>query len=304
MIRQRTLKHSIQAIGVGLHTGQSVNLIIHPAAIDAGIVFRRIDCDPFVEIPARTEYVSNTELATSISHAGVTISTVEHLMATLCGLGIDNAIIDVDSSEVPIMDGSSSPFVFLLESAGIALQDAAKKMIRVKKRIAVQDEDKWAALEPHTGFAIDLSIAFDYPVFEHMETHVKVNFSSTSFIKEICRARTFGFESDIEALRKRNLALGGSLDNAVVLNQKEVINKEGLRSSDELVCHKMLDVMGDLYLLGHTLIGQYSGHKTGHAINNKLSQTLLADPDAWEIFVCDEQADDINISFIDPIGAL
>jgi UDP-3-O-[3-hydroxymyristoyl] N-acetylglucosamine deacetylase len=298
--RQRTLKNLISATGVGLHSGQKVYLTLRPAAPDTGIVFRRVDLDVPVEIPASAQCVGDTSLSTTLIKDGVRVATVEHLLSALAGLGIDNAYIDLSAPEVPIMDGSASPFVFLILSAGITEQNAAKRFIRIKKPVVVEDGDKWVRFDPYEGFKVSFSIDFDHPAFRSATQQSELDFSSTSFVKEVSRARTFGFMSDIERLRQRNLALGGSLDNAVVLDDYRVINDDGLRYDDEFVRHKMLDAIGDLYLLGHSLIGAFSGHKSGHALNNRLLRTLLADETAWEAVTFGEQ-DAVPIPYLQPV---
>ena len=282
MVKQRTLKNSIRAAGVGLHTGQKVFMNLRPAAPDTGIVFRRVDLDEPVEIPARAHLVGDTTLGTSLVMGEVRIATVEHLLSALAGLGIDNAYIDLSASEVPIMDGSAGPFVFLIQSAGIEEQNAPKRFIRIKRTIEVRQEDKWARLEPYDGFSVGVEIDFDHPVFKQHTRHSLVDFSSTSFVKEVSRARTFGFLRDIEYLRRRNLTLGASLDNAIALDEFRILNEDGLRYEDEFVKHKVLDAVGDLYLLGHTLIGRYVAYKPGHGLNNAILRTLLAESSAWE----------------------
>ena len=303
MIRQRTLKNTIRATGVGLHTGKKVYLTLRPAEIDNGIVFRRVDFEVPVVIPSHPLNVENTELATSLGKNGVRISTVEHLMAALAGLGIDNAFVDLSADEVPIMDGSSGPFVFLIQSAGIEEQDAPKKFIRIKKMILAEQDDKWVRFDPFDGFKVSFTIEFDHPMFNNLSQQAEVDFSTTSFVKEISRARTFGFMRDIEALRRRDLALGGSLDNAIVVDDYRVLNEDGLRYDDEFVKHKILDAIGDLYLLGHTLIGAFSGYKSGHALNNQLLRALLEDETAWEQVTFDN-AKDAPISYAQPIEAV
>lgn len=299
MIKQRTLKNTIRATGVGLHTGDKVYLTLHPSEANTGIRFRRVDLDSPVMIAARPENVGETKLSTTLMRDGVKVSTVEHLLSALAGLGIDNAIIDVSAPEVPIMDGSAGPFVFLLQSAGVVEQDAPKQYIRIKRAIRVEDGDKWAAFEPFDGFKVTFTIDFEHPAFsDHLKTAV-MDFSSTTFVKEVSRARTFGFMRDIEFLRENNLALGGSLDNAIVVDDDKVLNEDGLRYADEFVKHKILDAIGDLYLLGHSLIGEYQGFKSGHALNNKLLLTLLEQKDAWEM-VSFENAEDAPISFMRP----
>ncbi len=283
MIKQRTLKNTIRATGVGLHTGDKVYLTLHPAAVDTGICFRRVDLPEPVIIRATSDNVGETKLSTTLVQGDVKISTVEHLLSALAGLGIDNAIVDVSSAEVPIMDGSAGPFVFLIQSAGIVEQDSPKKYIRIKKPIRVDEDDKWASFEPFDGFKVTFTIDFEHPAFaDHLKT-ATMDFSSTTFVKEVSRARTFGFMKDIEFLRENNLALGGSLDNAIVVDDDKVLNEDGLRYADEFVKHKILDAIGDLYLLGHSLIGEFHGYKSGHSLNNKLLRALLENKDAWEI---------------------
>jgi len=282
VIQQRTLKNLIRATGVGLHTGEKVFLTLRPAAPDTGIVFTRVDLPHPVEIKADPYAVGDTRLSSCLVKDGVSISTVEHLMSALAGLGIDNVYIDVTAPEVPIMDGSAGPFVFLLQSAGIEEQNAPKKFIRILKTIDVSDGDKWVRLAPYHGFKIDLAIDFAHPVFEHGRQSVTIDFSSTSFIKEVSRARTFGFMQDVETMRAHGLALGGSLENAIVMDEYRILNNDGLRYDDEFVKHKALDAIGDLYLLGHPLIGAFSGYKSGHALNNQLLRRVLQDSQAWE----------------------
>ena len=297
MIKQRTLKTSIRATGVGLHTGDKVFLTFHPAPVDSGIVFRRVDLDPIVEIEARPENVGETTLSTCLVKDGVRISTVEHLLSAMAGLGIDNAIIDVSAPEVPIMDGSAGPFVFLIQSAGVEEQNKAKQFIRIKKKVTVSDGDKEATFEPYDGFKVAFSIEFNHPVFHHSMQTAVVDFSSTSFVREVSRARTFGFMNDIEHLRANNLAQGGSMDNAIVLDEYRVLNEDGLRYADEFVKHKILDAIGDLYLLGNSLVGSFKGVKSGHALNNKLIRALVADASAWELVSFDD-AKSAPISYI------
>jgi UDP-3-O-[3-hydroxymyristoyl] N-acetylglucosamine deacetylase len=299
MIRQRTLKNVIRATGIGLHTGEKVYLTLRPAAPDMGIVFRRVDLADRVEIKASPLNVGDTQLSTSLAKDGVRISTVEHLLSAFAGLGIDNAYVDVSAPEVPIMDGSAGPFVFLLQSAGIQEQNAPKKFIRIKHSVLVEDGDKWARFDPFNGFKVSFTIEFDHPVFKSRRQEAAVDFSTTSFVKEVSRARTFGFMRDIEYLREQNLALGGSLDNAVVVDDYRVLNEDGLRYEDEFVKHKILDAIGDLYLLGHSLIGQFTGFKSGHGLNNHLLRTLLADRSAWEeVTFTDEHS--VPISYLQP----
>jgi UDP-3-O-[3-hydroxymyristoyl] N-acetylglucosamine deacetylase len=298
--KQRTLKNIISATGIGLHTGEKVYMTLRPAAPNTGIVFRRVDLDRPVEIPARPEFVGDTQLSTTLVKQNTRIATVEHLMSAFAGLGIDNAYIDLTAPEVPIMDGSASPFVFLILSAGIVEQNAPKKFVRIKRSVKIEDGDKWAQFEPHDGFKMSMQIDFDHPMFTESSQRAELDFSSTSFVREVSRARTFGFMRDIEKLRQQNLALGGSHDNAVVLDDYRVINDDGLRYEDEFVKHKMLDAVGDLYLLGHGLIGAFSAYKTGHALNNRLLRLLLAESDAWELVSFDEN-DAAPIPYAAPI---
>ncbi len=290
MIRQRTLKNTIRATGIGLHTGKKVYLTLNPAPIDTGVVFRRVDSHPPVVIPSHPTHVHDTALATTLAKDGVRVSTVEHLMAAFAGLGIDNCFVDLSSDEVPIMDGSAAPFVFLIQSAGILEQGAAKKFIRIKKPVEVREGDKWARFDPFNGFKVAFTIDFDHPVFADQSQSAEMDFSSTSFVRELSRARTFGFMKDIEELRKRDLARGGSLDNAIVIDDFRVLNTDGLRYKNEFVRHKMLDAIGDLYLLGHSLIGAFSGYKSGHALNNALVRELLKQSSAWEEVVYEDVA--------------
>lgn len=282
MIKQRTLRKVIQATGVGLHSGKKGLLTLKPAPINTGIVFRRTDLDPVVEISAVYDNVSDTMLCTSLSHQNVKVATVEHLLSAMAGLGIDNAYVDVDSPEVPIMDGSAAPFVFLIQSAGVIEQEAARKFIRVKKSVRIEDGDKYAEFSPYEGFRVGFTIAYNHPVFNEKPQRSVFDFSSTSYIKEVCRARTFGFLSDYEKLRENDLAKGGSLDNAIVVDEYRVLNDDGLRFENEFVSHKVLDVIGDVYLLGCGLIGAFEGYKSGHEMNNRLLRTLMARQDAWE----------------------
>ncbi len=297
MIKQRTLKNTIRATGVGLHTGEKVYLTLRPAEPNTGIVFRRVDLAEPVSIKATPKNVGETVLSTTLVDGKVKISTIEHLLSAFAGLGIDNAIVDVSAAEVPIMDGSAGPFVFLLQSAGVEEQDAPKQYIRIKRAIRVEEGDKWAAFEPFDGFKVTFTIDFEHPAFEeHLKT-ATMDFSSTTFVKEVSRARTFGFMKDIEMLRENNLALGGSLDNAIVVDDSKILNEDGLRCADEFVKHKILDAIGDLYLLGHSLIGQFTGYKSGHGLNNKLLRTLLQDTDAWEMVSFSEE-NEAPISFM------
>lgn len=291
MIKQRTLKNVIRATGVGLHSGEMVYLTLRPAAPNTGIIFRRVDLDPVVEIEAKAENVGETALSTTLIQNGQRVSTVEHLLSAFAGLGIDNAYIDLNAAEVPIMDGSAGPFVFLVQSAGIEEQSAAKQFIRIKKPVLLEDGDKWAKFEPFEGFKVSFTIDFEHPAFTGRPQQVDVDFSSTSFVREVSRARTFGFMKDIEKLREMNLALGGSMDNAIVVDDFRVLNEDGLRYEDEFVRHKVLDAIGDLYLLGHSLIGAFVGHKSGHEVNNRLLRKLLAQQDCWELVTFEEDAD-------------
>jgi UDP-3-O-[3-hydroxymyristoyl] N-acetylglucosamine deacetylase len=285
MLRQRTLKSLVSASGVGLHTGQKVRITLRPAQPDTGIVFRRVDLREPVELPARAELVGEARLASTLVKGDVKIHTVEHLMSALNGLGVDNAYIDIDAPELPIMDGSASPFALLIQQAGIVEQAVAKKFLRVKKSVEVREGDKWAKLEPYEGCRLSFSIEFRHPVIERSTQSVSIDFAETSYLKEIARARTFGFMHEVEDLRDSGLALGGGLDNAVVLDEYRVLNAEGLRFADEFIRHKLLDAMGDLYLLGHPLLGAFSAHKSGHALNNKLARAALAEPGVLETVI-------------------
>jgi UDP-3-O-[3-hydroxymyristoyl] N-acetylglucosamine deacetylase len=289
MINQRTPKKVIQATGVGLHSGDKVLLTLRPAPINTGIIFRRIDLSPVVEIPASADCVCDTTLCTSLEKEGVKVATIEHLMSALAGLGIDNAYIDINSSEIPIMDGSAAPFVFLIQSAGIEKQAAAKRFIRILKPIRIEEDDKYVQFTPYNGFKISFTIDFEHPVFNSRPQQATFDFSATSYVKEVCRARTFGFLSDYEKLRECNLAKGGSLDNAIVVDDYRIINEEGLRFSDEFVKHKVLDAIGDLYLLGSSLIGSFEGYKSGHELNNRLLRALMVQTDAWEYTYFDSE---------------
>jgi UDP-3-O-[3-hydroxymyristoyl] N-acetylglucosamine deacetylase len=282
MIKQRTLKNIVRATGVGLHTGEKVYLTLRPAAPNTGIVFRRIDLEKVVEIKADPYAVKDTRLSSCLEKDNARVQTVEHLMSALAGLGIDNLYVDLSAGEVPIMDGSASPFVFLIQSAGIEEQAAAKKFIRILKPVEVKSDDKWVKFEPYHGFRVDFSIDFKHPVFADRNRRVLVDFEETSFVREVSRARTFGFMQDVETLRSQGLALGGSLDNAIVMDEYRVLNSDGLRYEDEFVKHKALDAIGDLYLLGRPLIGAFTAFKSGHALNNQLLRSLLEREDAWE----------------------
>jgi UDP-3-O-[3-hydroxymyristoyl] N-acetylglucosamine deacetylase len=297
MLNQRTLKNSIRASGVGLHTGKKILMTLRPALPDTGIVFRRTDLEQPVDIQAHAEHVGETMLGTTLHKGDVKISTVEHLLSALAGLGIDNAVIEVSAAEVPIMDGSAGPFVFLLQSAGIEEQKAPKRFIRILESVRVEDGDKWASFDPYNGFKVNFEIEFNHPTFKNHTQVATMDFSTTSFLREISRARTFGFMRDIESLRSRNLALGGNMDNAIVLDDTGILNEDGLRYEDEFVKHKILDAIGDLYLLGHSLIGEFSGFKSGHALNNKLLRALISRESAWEE-VTFESLKDAPISYV------
>ena len=303
MAQQRTIKDSIRSTGIGLHTGRKVLMVLRPAPPNTGIVFRRTDLDPSPDIPARATNVTETTLGTTLASGEAGVSTVEHLMSAFAGLGIDNAVVDLSSSEVPIMDGSAGPFVFLLQSAGIEEQNAAKKFVRILKRVKVEDGDKWARFDPYDGFKVNFEIEFDHPVFKRRSQVASMDFSTTTFLREVSRARTFGFMRDLEYMRSRNLALGGNLDNAIVLDEYRILNEDGLRYEDEFVKHKILDAIGDLYLLGHSLIGEFSGYKSGHALNNRLLRTLIADPSAWEE-VTFETLSDAPISYVPAVATV
>ena len=291
MLKQRTLKNLIKTTGVGLHTGARVEIVLRPAQSNTGIVFHRVDLDQPVSIPADALHVGETRLSSTLKHDGAAISTVEHLMSALAGLGIDNLHVDVAGPEVPIMDGSASPFVFLLQSAGIVEQDADKRYLRIVAPVEVRDGDKWARFEPFNGFKLDFTIDFPHPMFGSENRHVVIDFAEHSYVKEVARARTFGFMQDLEAMREAGLGLGGSLQNAVVLDEYRVLNSEGLRYDNEFVKHKVLDAIGDLYLLGHPLIGQYTAFKSGHGLNNAVARALLARSDAFELVTFAEPAE-------------
>lgn len=302
MIRQRTLKNVIRATGVGLHIGKKVYLTLRPASVNTGIIFRRVDLDKPVEIKASPENVGDTTLSTTLIRDNVRISTVEHLLSALAGFGIDNAYIDLSAAEVPIMDGSAGPFVFLIQSAGVEEQNEVKKFIRIKQKVRVEEADKWAMFAPFNGFKVGFTIQFSHPSFTTKNSQAEIDFSTTSFVKEVSRARTFGFMRDVELLRQNNLALGGSLDNAVVVDDYRVLNEDGLRYEDECVKHKILDAIGDLYLLGHSLIGSFKGYKSGHKLNNALLKKLLETEDAWELVSFEDEVD-LPISFMQPIAS-
>ena len=297
MLRQRTLKSLIRAAGVGLHSGVKVNMVLRPAAPDTGIVFRRVDLDPVVDLPADALMVGDTRMCSCLEReiGGVRakVGTIEHLMSAFAGLGIDNAFVDLDAAEVPILDGSASPFVFLIQSAGIEEQSVPKKFIRIKRPIEVREADragdKWARFEPYDGFRLTFSIIFNHPAIDRTGQEVTIDFAHQSYVREVSRSRTFGFMQEVEWLRENGLALGGGLDNAVVLDEYRVLNGDGLRYSDEFVKHKVLDAIGDLYLLGHPLLASFTAHKSGHALNNALARELLAQPDAWEFVSYEDQ---------------
>ena len=301
MIEQRTLTNVITGTGVGLHKGVKICLTLNPAPVNTGIVFRRVDLDPVVEIPARVENVSSTRLSTTVGCDGIEVSTVEHLMSAFAGLGVDNAYVDVTAGEVPIMDGSSHPFVFLMESAGLELQNAPKKFIRVKKTVRVQEGDMWAKLEPYHGFKVSFVIDFDHPVLKNSNQKVEIDFATTSYKNNISRARTFGFMSDLENLQEAGLAQGASFKNAIVMNRYHVLNEDQLRYSDECARHKVLDAIGDIYLLGHPLIGAFSAYKSGHYLNNRLLVALKQDTSTWEL-VDFERFEDMPASILRPVA--
>ncbi len=303
MIKQRTLKNVIRATGVGLHTGEKVYLTLRPAPADSGIIFRRVDTPQLIEVRACPENVSDTRLSTTLEHNGARISTVEHLMSAFAGLGIDNAYVDLTAAEVPIMDGSAGPFVFLIQSAGVDEQAAPKRFIRIRKTVEIEDNGKWVRFDPWDGFKVSFTIDFDHPIFRNSTQVACVDFSTTSFVKEISRARTFGFMRQLEALRQNGLARGGGLDNAIVMDDFRILNEDGLRYEDEFVKHKILDAIGDLYLLGHPLIGAFSACKSGHALNNRLLRALVADADAWEL-ISFEETDEPAISFARALPAM
>jgi UDP-3-O-[3-hydroxymyristoyl] N-acetylglucosamine deacetylase len=294
MLKQRTLKSLIRASGVGLHSGIKVKIALRPAALNTGIVFRRVDLDPIVDLQASALLVGDTRLCSCLERDGVKVGTIEHLMSAFAGLGIDNAFIDLDAAELPILDGSASPFVFLIQSAGIEEQPVAKKFIRVKRPIEVREADrsgdKWVRFEPHDGFKLSFSIVFNHPAIDRTGQEVTIDFAEHSYVREVARARTFGFMQEVEWLHENGLAQGGGLDNAVVLDEYRVLNTDGLRYSDEFVKHKVLDAIGDLYLLGHPLLASFTAHKSGHALNNALARELLASPDAWEYVSYEDQA--------------
>ena len=290
MIRQRTLSREVTATGVGLHTGEKVRFVLCPAAPGAGIVFRRVDLDPVVEIDVNPYAVGDTRLSSCLVKDGVRVSTVEHLTSALAGLGVDNVRVDLNGPEIPIMDGSSAPFVYLVQSAGIELQAAPKRFVRVLKPVEVRQGDKFVRFDPFEGYRLDFSIDFKHPAFDPAGNHVVIDFAGSSYVKEVSRARTFGFMSDVEMMRSQGLALGGSLNNAIVMDEYRILNADGLRYDNEFVKHKILDAIGDLYLLGHPVIGSYTAYKSGHALNNALLRKLLEDKESWELVSFGEAA--------------
>jgi UDP-3-O-[3-hydroxymyristoyl] N-acetylglucosamine deacetylase len=302
MTKQRTLKNPIRATGVGLHTGKQIHLTLLPAPVNSGIVFRRVDLNPPVDIPATAHNVGETTLSTCLIKDGVRVSTVEHIMSAMAGLGVDNAVVELNAAEVPIMDGSAGPFVFLIQSAGVQEQNALKKFVRVKKEVVLRDGDKVASFLPFEGFKVSFSIEFDHPVFKDRRPQTEVDFSSSSFVKEISRARTFGFMHEIEYLRSKGLAQGGSMANAIVVDEYRILNEDGLRFEHEFVKHKVLDAIGDLYLLGHGLIAEYRAHKSGHSLNNRVLRQLIEQKDAWE-WATFEMSEQPPISYMRPIAA-
>ena len=300
MLAQRTLSNSIKAFGIGLHSGEPITLKLLPAPPDTGIIFRRVDLDPVVEIKARAENVGDTTMSTSLTWKDVKISTVEHLLSAMAGLGIDNAYVEVNAAEIPIMDGSAGPFVFLIQSAGLHEQDAPKKFIRIKEKVRVPYNDAWAQVSPFEGFKVAFTGVWDHPVHKQHGTKASINFNSTSFVKEVSRARTFGFMSDLEALKENDLALGASQKNAVAIGDDTILNEDGLRLENEMTKHKVLDAIGDLYLLGHNLVGSFEGYKSGHTVNNALLRELIARPETWEVTTYDDP-DNSPITYLDPI---
>lgn len=303
MIKQRTIKHAVQETGIGLHKGEKVSMTLRPAPANTGIVFRRIDLEPFVDIPAKADAVGDTVLCTCLSNEdGVSIYTVEHLSSALAGLGIDNIIVEVDSNELPIMDGSASPFIFLLQSAGIEELNAPKKFIRIIKPIRVEEGEKWAEFHPYDGFKIDFRIEFDHPVISQTRQHIVMDFNASSYVNEVSRARTFGFMRDLEYMNANNLALGGSMQNAVALDEYRVLNPEGLRYDDEFLMHKILDAVGDLYLGAHSIVGEFKAFKSGHGLNNKLLNAMLKDTTCWE-YVSYDSPEEVPIQFASAVFA-
>ena len=304
MAQQRTLKNVIRATGVGLHSGEKVYMTLRPAPVDTGIVFRRIDLDPVVEIPASAELVTETTLCTGLTCEGAKVQTVEHLMSAMAGLGVDNAYVELSSAELPIMDGSAGPFVFLIQSAGVAEQDAPKRFIRITRPVEVTEGDKVARFEPYDGFKLGFTVKFDHPMIPASQSRAEVDFSTGAYIKEVARARTFGFMRDLEYMRERNLGLGGSMDNAIVLDEFRVLNEDGLRYTDEFVRHKILDAIGDLYLAGRPILGAYEGFKSGHALNNKLVRALLAETSAWEEVTFEDRGTPSPVTYATPALAV
>lgn len=302
MIKQRTLKNTIRASGVGLHTGKKIYLTLLPGEIDSGIIFRRVDLNPPVEIKATAKNVGETTLSTCLISGDVRVSTIEHILSAMAGLGIDNAVVELDAPEVPIMDGSAGPFIFLLQSAGIQEQPAYKKFVRVLKEVTLKDGDKVATFLPFDGFKVNFSIAFDLPVFQGRNLETTVDFSSSAFVKDISRARTFGFMHEIEYLRSKGLAQGGSMDNAIVVDEYRILNEDGLRYEDEFVKHKVLDAIGDLYLLGNSLLCEYRAHKSGHSLNNRALRLLMDQEDAWEYVTFDDDAN-VPIAYLNAASA-
>ncbi|MFP5358038.1 MAG: UDP-3-O-acyl-N-acetylglucosamine deacetylase [Gammaproteobacteria bacterium] len=299
MVRQRTLQQAVRASGIGLHSGRKVFMSLLPAGPDTGIVFRRTDLSPPVEIPVRADWLREATMCSTLVHDnGTKVSTIEHLMSAFAGLGIDNCIVELSSPEVPIMDGSAGPFVFLIQSAGIHEQDAAKKFIRILQPVQVQEGDKWARFEPYDGYRLNFGIEFKHPAFRSGRQQASIDFSTTSYVREVSRARTFGFMRELDQLRANNLGLGASLDNVVALDEYRVVNADGLRFEDEFVRHKILDAVGDLYLLGHSVIGAYSAYKSGHALNNKLVRAVLADEKAWEIVTFSQASEAAPIAYV------
>ncbi|GAA4900501.1 UDP-3-O-acyl-N-acetylglucosamine deacetylase [Ferrimonas pelagia] len=300
MSKQMTLQRPIQAAGVGLHSGNKVTIAMKPAPVNTGIVFRRVDLDPVVEIPARADLIKETTLCSGLANAqGVKVLTIEHLMAALASLGVDNVYIEVDAPEIPIMDGSASPFLFLLQSAGIAEQSASKKYLRLRKTVRVEEGDKWAEFRPHNGFRLDFSIDFDHPAISRSAQRLALDFSASAFSRQISKARTFGFMKDIEFLQANNLCLGGTMENAIVLDEYRILNPDGLRDPDEFVKHKILDAVGDLYLAGHAILGEFRAHKSGHALNNVLVRAVLADASAWEL-VSFDRPQEVPMDYLAP----
>ena len=300
MLAQRTLSNSIKAFGIGLHSGEPIMLKLMPAPPDTGIIFRRVELDPVVEIKARAENVGDTTMSTSLTWKDVKISTVEHLLSAMAGLGIDNAYVEVNAAEIPIMDGSAGPFVFLIQSAGLHEQDEPKKFIRIKEKVRVPYNDAWAQVSPFEGFKVAFTGVWNHPVLKKHGTKASINFNSTSFVKEVSRARTFGFLSDLEELKENNLVLGGSEKNAIAIGDDEILNEDGLRLENEMIKHKILDAIGDLYLLGHNLVGSFEGFKSGHTVNNALLRELIARPETWEVVTYDD-ANNSPITYLDPI---